>query len=381
MDIITTKGDIELCEVENSSDLSHFIKLPFSLYKDDPNWVPPLISERKAFFDRKKNPFYRAAKTRLFLARKKGKYVGRIATCINFNHNEYHQEKAGFFGFFDVIDDYEVADILFKVAMIAIKAEGMERMIGPANFSTNHEVGMLVEGYDSPPVVMMTYNKPYYNDMCEKFGLKKVKDLLAVHIDRQSEFDPRLIRVAERIRSREGIVFRCLDMKDFDNEIEILNEVYNQAWEKNWGFVPMSKEEFRHMAKDMKQIVDPDLVFIAEVEGKAVGFILSLPNINQALKFTNGRLFPTGLIKLLWHTKVKNKVDSLRIVTMGIIPEYRKRGLDNLFYLETFNIGPTKGYYWGEMSWILEDNAMMLRAAENMGGKPYKRYRMYGMQV
>ena len=276
--------------------------------------------------------------------------------------------------------DHEARGEFYK-AMITIKAEGMERMIGPANFSTNHEVGMLVEGYDSPPVVMMTYNKPYYNDMCEKFGLKKVKDLLAVHIDRQSEFDPRLIRVAERIRNREGIVFRCLNMKDFDNEIEILNEVYNQAWEKNWGFVPMSKEEFRHMAKDMKQIVDPDLVFIAEVEGKAVGFILSLPNINQALKYTNGRLFPTGLAKLLWHTKVKNKVDSLRIVTMGIIPEYRKRGLDNLFYLETFKIRPTKGYYWGEMSWILEDNVMMLRAAENMGGKPYKRYRMYGMQV
>jgi hypothetical protein len=381
LDIVTTKDDIELCEVENSSDLTHFIKLPFDIYGDDSSWVPPLISERKAFFDRKKNPFYRAAKTRLFLARRKGRYVGRIATCINFNHNEYHQEKVGFFGFFDAINDYEVADVLFKVAMITIKAEGMERMIGPANFSTNHEVGMLVDGFDSPPMIMMPYNKPYYIDLAEKFGLKKIKDLLAFRIDRQSEMDPRLIRVAERIREREGIAFRTLNMKNFDAEVELLNDVYNQAWEKNWGFVPMSKDEFRHMAKDMKQIIDPDLVFIAEVEGKPVGFILSLPNINQALKFTNGRLFPTGLIKLLWHTKVKNKVDSVRIVTMGIIPEYRKRGLDNLFYLETFKVGPTKGYDWGEMSWILEDNAMMLRAAENMGGQQYKRYRMYGMQV
>jgi len=381
LDIITTKGNLEVCEVENSSDLRHFIRLPFSIYRDDPNWVPPLISERKAFFDRKKNPFYRAAKTRLFLARRHGQYVGRIATCINFNHNEYHQEKVGFFGFFDVINEYEVADVLFKVAMITIKAEGMERMMGPANFSTNHEVGMLVEGYDSPPVIMMTYNKPYYNEFAEKFGLKKVKDLLAIHIDRQSEMDPRLIRVAERIREREGIVFRTLNMRNFDAEVERINEIYNQAWSRNWGFVPMSKDEFRHMARDMKQIVDPNLVFIAEVDGKPVGFILSLPNINQVLKYVNGRLFPTGLIKLLWHTKVKNKIDSLRILTMGIIPEYQKRGLDNLFYLETFNVGPTRGYMWGEMSWILEDNVMMLRAAENMDGKPYKRYRVYGMQV
>lgn len=381
MDIVTTKGDIELCEVENSSDLYHFIKLPFTLYRDDPNWVPHLISERKAFFDRKKNPFYRAAKTRLFLARRRGKYVGRIATCINFNHNEYHQEKVGFFGFFDVINDSEVADVLFRVAMITIKAEGMERMIGPANFSTNHEVGMLVEGYDSPPAVMMTYNKPYYNELAEKFGLRKIKDLLAFRIDRETEFDPRLVRVAERIRTREGIVFRTLDMKEFDAEVERINEIYNQAWLKNWGFVPMSKDEFRHMAKDMRQIVDPNLVFIAEVDGKPVGFILSLPNINQALIHTNGRLFPTGLIKLLWHTKIKNKVDSVRIITMGIIPEYQKRGLDSLFYLETFKVGPEHGYNWGEMSWILEDNVMMLRAVENMGGRLYKRYRMYGMQV
>jgi GNAT superfamily N-acetyltransferase len=381
LDNVTTKGDIELLEVENSSDLNHFIKLPFSIYEDDPNWVPPLISERKAFFDRKKNPFYRAAKTRLFLARKKGRYVGRIATCINYNHNEYHQEKVGFFGFFDVIDDYEVADVLFKVALITVKAEGMERMIGPANFSTNHEVGMLIEGYDSPPSVMTTYNRPYYNDFAERFGLKKIKDLLAFRIDEKSDFDPRLRRVAERIREKEGVVFRPLNMKDFDGEVERLNEVYNQAWSKNWGFVPMSKDEFRHMAKDMKQIVDPDMVVIAEVNGKPVGFILSLPNINQALKYTNGRLFPTGLLKLLWHTKIKNKVDSLRIVTMGLIPEYQKRGLDTLFYLYTFEMGPARGYNWGEMSWILEDNVMMLRAVEYMGGEPYKRYRMYGMQV
>jgi len=381
LDLVTTKGDIEILEVESASDLKKFIKLPFSIYGDDPNWVPPLISERKAFFDKKQNPFYRSARTRLFLARKKGVFLGRIATCINYSFNEFHQDKAGFFGFFDVFEDYDVAALLFKVAMITLKADGTERMIGPANFSTNHEVGMLVEGYDSPPFIMMTYNKPYYNDFAERFGLKKAKDLIAYYMDRDADIDPRLRRVAERVRKKEGVVLRSLRMKEFDAEIERLNHVYNQAWEKNWGFVPMSNEEFRHMAKDMKQIVDPDLVFIAEVDGSPVGFSLTLPNINQALIHTNGRLFPTGLIKLLWHTKVKNKVDSARIITLGIIPEYQKRGLDALLYLETFDVGTSKGYWWAEMSWVLEDNVLMAKAIEHLGGRPYKTYRMYEMRV
>jgi len=185
LDSVTIKGDVELLEVESASDLHRFIMFPFGLYKGDPNWVAPLISERKAFLDRHKNPFYRAAKVRFFMARRNGEYVGRIATCINYNHNEFHQEKTGFFGFLDVIDDYEVAGLLFKVAMITLKSDGMDRMMGPANFSTNHEIGMLIEGYDSPPMVMMTYNKPYYNDFAERFGLKKAKDLIAFRIDRR----------------------------------------------------------------------------------------------------------------------------------------------------------------------------------------------------
>lgn len=381
MELVTTKDDIELFEVTSGGDLNKFIKLPFVIYKGDPNWVPPLISDRKAFFDRKKNPFYRAAKTRLFMARKGEKFLGRIATCVNYSYNEYHQDKIGFFGFFDVFEDYDVAALLFKVAMLTLKADGMEKMVGPANFSTNHEVGMLIEGYDSPPFLMMTYNKPYYNDFAERFGFKKAKDLIAYRIDRQADIDPRLKRVAERVRTKEGFVFRSLNLRDFDSEVDRLNDVYNQAWSKNWGFVPMSREEFRHMAKDMKQIVDPELVFIAEVNGKAVGFSLTLPNINQALIYTDGRLFPTGLVKLLWHTKVKNKIDSIRIITMGIIPEYQKRGLDTLFYLETFDVGSSKGYQWAEMSWVLEDNVLMAKAIEYMGGEAYKTYRMYEMRV
>ncbi len=381
MDTITTKGDIELLEVENSSDLDKFIKLPFKIFKDDPNWVPPLISERKDFFNTQKNPFYRVAKSRLFIARKDGEFVGRIATCINYGHNEFHEDKTGFFGFFDCIEDYEVAELLFKVALIKLKAEGMQNMLGPISFSTNHEVGFLIEGYDSPPVIMMAYSKPYYKEFAEKFGLRKAKDLLAFIITQDDEFDPRMVRVAKRIQERSGINIRNIRLDKFDEEVELINELYNKAWAKNWGFVPLSKDEFRHIAKDMKQIIDPDIIFIAEVDGEAVGFSLSLPNINQALIKINGRLFPTGLLKLLWHTKIKNKINSIRIVTLGLLPEYQKRGIDALFYLKTFEVGNEKGYYWGEMSWILEDNFAMVRASELMGAKLYKKYRLYGMQV
>jgi len=372
---------MEILEVESSSDLTSFIKLPFALFRGDPHWVPPLISERRGFLNQKTNPFFRAAKARFFLARRQGRYVGRIATCINFNHNEFHQDKTGFFGFFDCIDDYSVAELLFKVAMIKVKAEGMEQMIGPANFSTNHEVGLLIEGFDSPPMVMMPYNKTYYPQFAERFGLRKVKDLIAFRIFAGSEFDPRMIRMAEHIRSRNAVHLRNLEMKDFDAEIERINEIYNSAWAKNWGFVPMSRDEFRHMAKEMKPIVDPDIVYIAEVNGQPVGFSLTLPNINQALKYLNGRLFPLGLFKLLWHTKIKNKIDSARVITLGIIPEYQKRGLDTLFYLDTIRTAAGKGYKWGELSWILEDNFPMVRAGELMGAEVYKKYRMYGMQV
>lgn len=379
MEVISAKGDIEILEAQTASDITRFIKVPFAIYGDDPNWVPPLIIDRQAYFDRVEHPFYRTAKVRFFLARRGGELVGRIATCINYTYNEFHMEKTGFFGFFDVVDDYEVAEVLLKVALITIKAEKMTQMVGPANFSTNYEVGMLVEGYDSPPVIMMTYNKPYYNDFVERFGLKKVKDLLAFRIDTASPIDPRLIRVAERVREKENIRLRTLQMKRFDEEVSLIHRIYNAAWSRNWGFVPMSDDEFRHMGKDLKQVVDPEMVLIAEVDGRPVGFSLALPNFNQVLPHARGRLFPTGLLKILWYAKVKKVIDSVRIITLGIIPEYQKRGIDTLMYLETFTKGPTRGYMWGEMSWILEDNVAMVRASEHLGAVAYKKYRLYGM--
>ncbi len=372
---------ISIVEVESAARLNDFIDLPNRLYRDYPNYVTPLKSERLEFFDRDKNPFYRAAKTKLFLAERDGEIVGRIATCINFAHNEYHEEQTGFFGFLDCIDDIEVASSLLKTAMIQLKREGMERMRGPANFSTNHECGFLVEGFDSPPVVMMTYNPPYLPRLAEKFGLKKVMDLLAYKLTQDDPIPERVQKIVEKLRKRAKITVRNLNMRDFDNEVQRIREIYNEAWEHNWGFVPMSEDEFNHMAKGLKQIVEPELIFIAEHEGRPVGFLMAVPDVNQALIHLKGKLMPVGLFKLLWHTKVSNKIDGIRVITMGVVPKFRKRGLDSILYVDIYNRGIERGYRWAELSWILETNELMRSAIEQMGADLYKRYRIVEMPL
>ncbi|UCD17218.1 MAG: N-acetyltransferase [Candidatus Zixiibacteriota bacterium] len=373
--------DIEIIEVSSPKLLEKFITLPFKLYAGDPNWVPPLISERRQFFNRKKNPFYRAAKTRLFLARRGNNFVGRIATCINFNHIEFHGEQVGFFGFFDSLDDYDVASKLLKVAMITLKSEGMEKMRGPANFSTNHEIGFLIEGFDSPPVVMMTYNRPYLPKLAERFGLKKVMDLHAYLITDETPIAERQHNLVEKIKERYKIEIRTLDLSRFDEEIDLISRLYNQAWEHNWGFVPMPKEEFEYTGRQLRDIVDPSLVLIASVDGEPAGFSLALPDINKVLIGLNGRLFPFGLVRLLWDTRIKKKIDGIRLVTMGVIPKYQKRGIDSIFYVDTYLRGVSRGYKWAELSWILENNVLMNRAAESMGARLYKKYRLVEMPL
>ena len=355
--------------------------LPFRLYKDEPHWVPPLISERKAFFDKKKNPFYRGAKTKLFLATKDGEVVGRIATCVNFYHNEFHMEKVGFFGFFECIDDFDVASKLFKVAMITLKSDGMEKMRGPTNFSTNHEIGFLIEGFDLPPTIMNPYNKPYLPKLAEKFGLKKVMDLNAFLVSKEIPISDRQVKLVQKIKERNKIQIRSIEMSKFDEEVRLVNKIYNQAWERNWGFVPMPEDEFFYMAKELKQLVDPDLVFIAFVNGEPAAFSMAVPDINQILITLNGRLFPFGMFQVLWNTKVRKKIKGVRMLTMGVIPRFQKRGIDNIFYVETYMKGVERGYDWAELSWILETNELMCRAAENMGARLYKKYRLVEMPI
>lgn len=374
-------GNISVVEVESTSQLKAFIDYPNRLYRDDPNYVAPLTSERREFFDSEKNPFYHTARVKMFLAMDGNEVVGRIATNVNYTHNEFHDEQVGFFGFFDCPDDYSVAATLLKVAMITLKKEGMEKMRGPMNFSTNHEIGFLVDGFDSPPTVMMTYNQPYLPALAGRFGLKKAMDVLAFRMTKETPINERVLRMIDKLRERSKITMRPINMNDFDNEVKRINAVYNQAWEHNWGFVPMGDKEFAYTARNMRQIIDPDLALICEHEGQPVAFLLALPDINQALIHLRGKLFPFGMLKLLWHTKIRNKIDGMRVITLGVIPKFQKRGLDMVMYAECYRRGVANNYTWAEMSWILETNELMRRSVEQMGATVYKRYRIVEMPL
>ncbi|NIM99259.1 MAG: hypothetical protein GTO24_14615 [candidate division Zixibacteria bacterium] len=367
--------------VQKRKDLLEFIKFPWQVYKDDPYWVPPLIMERKEFLNKEKNPFFKHAEVVLYLARREGQTVGRIAGIVNHNHIEFHQEKAGFFGLFECERHYEVTKALLDSVRGWLKARGMQIMRGPANFSSNEDWGLLLEGFDSPPVIMMPYNPSYYLELVESYGMTKAKDLYAYFIDETLPTPERVVRMAESIKKKVGVTVRNVDMKDFKGEVKRIKQIYNSAWSKNWGFIPMTDKEFDHLAKNLKQIVDPHMVFIAEVNNKPAGFSLALPDFNQVLAKLNGRLFPLGIFKLFWHTKVRNKIDGVRIITMGVVPKYQRRGIDTVFYAETYNVGVKRGYKWAEMSWVLEDNVLMNRTLELLGAKVYKKYRIYEIKI
>lgn len=356
---------------------NEFILFPWSsqIYKNDPYWVPPLISEDKKLFNPAINPFHKYAEITLFLLYQNKKPVGRIAAIINHNHNKFHDEKTGFFGFFESINSPEVARHLIDAASNYLKAKGMEVIRGPMNFSTNDTCGLLIEGFDSSPLFMMTYNPPYYSELLESAGLKKAKDLYAYCADQSiGEQLPRLERLSQKILSDKSVRIRCLDMKNILRDIGVIKEVYNNAWSKNWGFVPMTEEEFDYLANDMKKIIDPDFILIAEIDGNPAGFSMALPDYNQIIKKVNGRLLPFGIFHFLFG---KSKIKTMRLLTMGVVHQYQKRGLDIVFYLETIKRGFKKGYQKAELSWILEDNIMMNRILNSLGAKLYKKYRIY----
>ncbi len=364
---------LQIESVQNRPALKEFITFPWGIYQGDPNWVPPLIIEHRLLFNKSKHPFYEHGDVQPFLARRNGQVVGRIAAIVNRAHNDFHRDTVGFFGFFDSIDDGEVARALFQAAGDFVQERGMTVLRGPMNFSTNEECGLLYEGFDRPPAVMMPYNPRYYIRLLEAAGFQKAKDLLA-YLMTESDVSEKLRRLGPALEKRTKLTIRSLNIKNFWEDVSRVKEIYNKAWEDNWGFVPMTDAEFHKTAKDMKMILDPELLWFAENDGEPVGFSLALPNINQALAKVNGRLLPFGIFKLLYH---KRKIDGVRVLTMGVIPEYRRRGVDVVFYWRTYEAGTKKGYTWGEFSWILEDNELMREAAEMIGSKPYKTYRIF----
>jgi len=376
--------DIEVRPVRTRHDRNRFLDLPYRLHRDNPHWIPQLRLSQKDILNTRRHPFYRTADAEMFLAFRAGRVVGRIMAMINHAHNEFHNEQAGFFGFFEVENDPAAAHALLDTARDWTRSHGAEVIRGPVNPSTNYECGLLIEGFDLDPAVMMPYNPSYYADMIEACGFTKAMDLYAYDIEAKYFIvSEKLTRVADRLRNKDKISVRTVNLKDFKREVEIIREVYNDAWSGNWGFVPVSAAEFEHLAKDLKQLVDARVVMIAEREmedneRRPVGFFLAVPDINRALKKINGRLLPFGLIKLLWHSR---KIDFIRIITMGIVREYQSMGLGAVFLDEIYRRGPAAGFPNGEMSWVLENNVMMNRAASLIGGRRSKTYRIYEMPL
>ncbi len=370
-----------IIEVKTGRDKKRFIDFPHDLYEGDPNYVPEIFIGQKDLLDERKNPFFQHSIAQLFLAVRDGKVVGRIAAIRNNNYNEFANTTAGFFGFFDVMKDYEVAKSLLDTATAWVKKEGLNHILGPANFTTNDTAGLLVEGFDRPPVAMMTYNKPYYAEFLERYGFQKQMDMLAYFVA-EEDVNFKSVRLAQMIEERlgkRGIVFRTVNMKKFKEEITQVREVYRAAWDENWGFVPPTDAEFDHLAKDMKMVIDPDFALLAEHEGKIVAFALAIPDINVITRtMKKGRLLPFGIFKLLFQ---KKKIKRIRIILLGVLEAYRKMGIEAVFYARIISKGIEKGFNEAEASWILDNNELMKKGVEGVNMKAYKRYRMYEMAV
>ena len=366
-------GAVRIEPVSGRSDLRAVLRLPWRIYRNDPHWVPPLLVEQRKLLNRRRHPFHEHADVEYFLARRGTRVVGRIAAIVNHRHVEFHDEPVGFFGFFECEDDPAAACALLSTAEDWVGQRGMRAIRGPMSFSTNEECGLLVSGFDEPPKIMMTHNPPYYERLLEGAGLRKAKDLLAYLIPdvRPPE---RLLRGVARLSERARATIRPIRMKELAREIERIRDVYNSAWERNWGFVPMTEAEFDEMAKQMKQIVDPELCLLAEIDGEVVGFELALPDFNQAIRHANGRLLPFGIFRLLWHAR---RIDDVRVVTLGVKPEYRRLGLDAMMMLRGYQRAAARGYRRSEASWILEDNVGMRRILERLGWAVHKTYRVY----
>ena len=363
--------------VNSSREFNAFIDFPHDLYQNDENYVPELFIAQKDMLTPGKHPFHEHSQIKLFLAYDENKITGRIAAIFNTNYNAFAGETAGFFGFFDTIKDQETVDLLLNAAISWVKEKGANSIIGPVNLSTNETCGLLIDGFDRPPMAMMAYNAPYYQQLLENTGLAKKTDLLAYEINTATASD-RSIKMIDALENRlkkSGITIRQVNLKDFKNEVIKIREVYNSAWDKNLGFVPATDNEFDYLAKDLKMILDPRFCLVAEKDNKLVGFILGIPDINQILiKIKRGRLLPTGIFKLLFG---KKNITRLRVLTLGVVEGYRKMGIEACLYGRVIKNTEATKITGGECSWMLEENYLMNHAIEQINGRLYKKYRLY----
>jgi GNAT superfamily N-acetyltransferase len=362
--------------VAGKRELDEFIKLPWRLYRNEPNWVPPLLLDRKRFFDRKRNPFFAHAEVEFFLAWREGQPVGRITAHIDRHFNEFQHHDWGMFGFFECENDPEAAQALLSTAEEWLRARGRDRMVGPMDFTTNDECGVLVDGFDLMPTVLTNWQHPYYPALIEGAGLTKAMDLYmwSMSVADRGAVHPAIWRVAAEVESKYGITIRHMRKKDMEAEVGRFLEVYNAAWERNWGFVPLTEDEVRHYAKDLKPVLDENWAFIAEKDGEPVAAALTLPDYNQVLIHLNGRLLPFGWAKALWY---RRRIDRVRVFALGAKPEWQHTGVAAKLYEMHFDVAEHSREQSGETGWTLENNKRMNRAMERMGGKIARTYRVY----
>jgi len=369
---------ITIKKISSQKEIKEFVKFPWLIYKNNPHWVPPLIKNGINFLNPNKNPYFAHSQVLLIMAFKNGKPVGRLSVHENILHVKRHNEKIGFFGFFECINDFAVAKQMFDYGKQWLKEKGYSKMRGPANFSINGEYSLLVKGFDSSPVIMMTYNPPYYADLIEQYGFKNSQDMYAYQANFSEGLPAGVLeKAAEVEKNRKDFTVRKMNLKELEKEAKIIFGIYKEAWDENWGAVPPTEKEILNLAKELKMILDEDIAFIGELNSRPIGFSLSIPDANQAIKAANGRLFPLGLIKILLK---KGHINGIRVLVMGVLEEFRHQGFDAVFYRKTFEQGIKKGYKTAEMSLINETNIPMMKILEKLGAKIYKTYRMYDLE-
>jgi GNAT superfamily N-acetyltransferase len=369
---------VEITQIASRAARDAFVKFPWRIYANDPAWVPPLLLERKQFLNRQKHPFYEHGDAALFLARSGGEIVGRIMASDDPKYNALHQSNVGCFGMFESVDDQQVANALFDAAADWLRRLGRDEIMGPIDYSTNYLCGLLIDGFQFPPTVLTPHNPSYYSALIDGWGFGKAMDLYAWSLKDPAEAATRLRRLAAALKNRSHVQIRPAKLADIGGEIRRIREIYNEAWRNNWGFVPFTEKEFEFMTHELKPILVPDFVWLAEIDGKAVGFVLCVPDINVALRKINGRLtnfgLPIPLVKLLYF---KTRIKSVRLVALGIIPKYRRNGIAEMLVLRTIEEAMVKRGFVGEASLILENNQLMNRFLEAIGLSKDKTYRIY----
>lgn len=372
---------LTVAAVENKRDLKAFLRVPWSIYADDPQWVPPLLLERREHLDPEKNPWFEHGKARFWVARRGHQLVGRISAQVDHLRLEIHQDDAGNFGFLEAVDDPDVFAALFAVAEKWLREQGMRRAIGPFSLSINDESGLLIDGFDHPPCMMMGHARPWFGPRVEEQGYRKARDLIAYWVDPRVPFPGSLLRLINSGIGEHKVSFRPLDFSRYDEELRLIVDIFNDAWRDNWGFVPLTEAEVRHLAKSLRPLIKEKWACIGEIAGEPAAFAITLPNINEAAADLNGRLFPFGIFKFLWRLKVAGTRTG-RMPLMGVRKRYQKgvlgAGLALGVIERLYRYHRERGIVTGaELSWVLEDNRPTRRLIEQLGSEPYKTYRVY----